>query len=129
MESNTHKKISARLCGEIVSIEEGAASTRFVADEEMRTDEQGLVHGGFIFGLADYAAMLAVNAPNVVLGSSEVRFVAPVRVGEEVVASATVRESKGKKRVLDVVAAIGETVVLRGTMTAFVLEEHVLANR
>ena len=62
------------------------------------------VCAGFVFGLADYAAMLAVNDPNVVLGSADMRFIAPVKVGDEVVATATVTESKGKKRVLEVSA-------------------------
>ena len=92
----------------------------------MGADERGLVHGGFVFGLADHAAMLAVNDPFVVLGSSEVRFVAPVRVGDEVVAHAELVETKGKKRVLSVSARVGEREVLAGTMTAFVLDRHVL---
>ena len=56
---NTHPKISTRLCGEIVSLSDGEATTRFVTTEEMGTDDRGLVHGGFVFGLADHAAMLA----------------------------------------------------------------------
>jgi predicted thioesterase len=67
-----------------------------------------------------------VNDPNVVLGSADVRFIAPVRVGDTVVATAVVQETKGKKRVLDVYAAVGERKVLTGTMTAFVLEKHIL---
>jgi acyl-coenzyme A thioesterase PaaI-like protein len=92
----------------------------------MAADDRGLVHGGFVFGLADHAAMLAVNDPFVVLGSAEVRFTAPVRVGEEVVATATRAEQKGKKHVLEVRAAVGERTVLEGKLTAFVLERHVL---
>jgi len=92
----------------------------------MAADDRGLVHGGFVFGLADHAAMLAVNDPYVVLGSSEVRFVAPVRVGDEVVAHAEITETKGKKRVLAVRAIVGDREVLVGTLTAFVLEQHVL---
>ena len=87
------------------------------------------LHGGFVFGLADYAAMLAVNDPNVVLGAAEVRFTAPVKVGDEVVAAAKVIEEKGKKRVIEVSAKVGEAEVLAGTLTAFVLPEHVLAGR
>jgi acyl-coenzyme A thioesterase PaaI-like protein len=125
-EPATHLKISHRLCGEPVALEEGRAVTRFVATEEMGADEHGLVHGGFVFGLADHAAMLAVNHPNVVLGSAEVRFTAPVKVGEEVEATATRTEAKGKKHVLEVSAKVGDREVLRGTLTAFVLEKHVL---
>lgn len=122
----THPKIDQRLCGEPVTLSEGAATTRLTTTEEMAADEHGLVHGGFVFGLVDYAAMLAVNHPNVVLGSAEVRFTAPVKVGDVVTATATRTEQKGEKHVLEVTAAVDGKTVLRGTMTAFVLEKHVL---
>lgn len=122
----THLAIDPRLCGEPVSLEDGRAVTRFVATPEMAADDRGLVHGSFVFGLADYAAMLAVNDPFVVLGSADVRFTAPVRVGEEVIATATRVEQKGKKHVLEVSASAGDRKVLEGKLTAFVLEKHVL---
>lgn len=126
MTPNTHDAIDARLCGEIVALAVGKATTRFTALPEMAADGRGLVHGGFVFGLADYAAMLAVNDPNVVLGSAETRFTAPVRVGDLVEATAEIREESGKKRVIDVVASVGGRPVLTGTLTAFVLDRHVL---
>jgi len=131
MSSNpeTHLKIDRGLCGEPVSLEAGKATARLATSDQMVVDEMGLVHGGFVFGLADYAAMLAVNDPNVVLGSAEVKFVSPVKVGEEVLATASIAEEKGKKRLLTVRAAVGDRTVLEGTMTAFVLEQHVLSNR
>ncbi|MDQ3037390.1 MAG: thioesterase family protein [Myxococcota bacterium] len=125
-EPRTHLGIDRRLSGELVSLGEGTATVRFVATGEMAVDERGLVHGGFVFGLADHAAMLAVNDPFVVLGSADTRFLAPVRVGEEVVASATRVEQKGKKHVLEVRARVGDRDVLTGTMTAFALDSHVL---
>ncbi len=125
-EAATHLAISARLVGEPVAIDDGTASARLVTSAEMAADDRGLVHGGFVFGLADYAAMLAVNHPHVVLGSAEVRFTAPVRVGEAVVAVARVSGEKGKKRTIDVSASVEDRVVLEGTLTAFVLEQHVL---
>ena len=124
----THLAISSRLVGEPILLDAGRASARLETIAEMAADERGLVHGGFVFGLADYAAMLAVNDPFVVLGSVEMRFVAPVRVGEVVVASAAVVETKGKKRRLEVTARVGERDVLAGTMTAFVLDDHVLGS-
>lgn len=92
----------------------------------MAADSAGLVHGGFVFGLADYAAMLAVNDPNVVLGAAETRFTAPVAVGEEVEAEASVQEARGRKRVVHVTCRVGEKVVLEGAFTTFVLDRHVL---
>ena len=126
MESKTHLAIDHGLCGEPVELAEGRATARFTATPQMRADAQGLVHGGFVFGLVDHAAMLAVNDPNVVLGSADVRFLAPVEVGDEVVAVAEVVEAKGKKRVIEARATVGEREVVRGTLTAFVLEAHVL---
>lgn len=126
MESNTHLNIDPSLCGEPVELEEGAARVRLEVTEEMAVDERGLIHGGFVFGLADYAAMLAVNDPNVVLGGAEVRFSSPVEVGDEVLAEAKVVESDGKKRVIEAKAVVEDWEVFAGTFTAFVLEEHVL---
>lgn len=125
-EPKTHLKINQHLCGEPVELGEGRARVAFEASAEMAVDERGLVHGGFVFGLADYAAMLAVNDPNVVLGSAEVRFTAPVSVGQRVEATAEVRETKGKKRVLEASAVAGNSKVFEATFTAFVLDEHVL---
>ena len=63
----------------------------------MAADGSGLAHGGFIFGLADYAAMIAVNHPNVVLGAAEVRFLKPVVSGETVVARGQDGFRRGQK--------------------------------
>jgi acyl-coenzyme A thioesterase PaaI-like protein len=123
---NTHLSIDARLCGEPVALSEGRAHARFIATPDMAADGRGLVHGGFVFGLADYAAMLAVNDPNVVLGAAEVQFLAPVEVGQTVDATAEVVEADGKKRRILATATVGEREVFRGTFTAFVLPHHVL---
>jgi acyl-coenzyme A thioesterase PaaI-like protein len=123
---NTHLGIDKELCGAPVELSAGRAVTRFTAVQRMSADDRGLVHGGFIFGLADYAAMLAVNDPNVVLGAADTRFLAPVRVGDVVVATAAVTAEKGKKRVVEASAAVGDKTVFTATFTTFVLEQHVL---
>ena len=99
---------------------------RLVASPQMAADDKGLVHGGFVFGLVDYAAMLAVNDPHVVLGSAELRLTAPVKVGDEIIAEAQRTEVKGRRHKLEVRARVGEREVMVGTMTAFVLDQHVL---
>ncbi len=123
---NTHLGIDVGLCGAPVALEPGLARARMKMRPDMAVDDRGLVHGGFLFGLVDHAAMLAVNDPHVVLGAAEVRFVAPVVVGDEVLAEARVVAEKGKKRTLEVSARVGDRDVLVGTLTAFVLEHHVL---
>lgn len=129
MQPNTHPQIRRDLCGEPVALSEGAATVRLVTTAQMGTDDRGLVHGGFVFGAVDYAAMLAVNDPNVVLGSAETRFLAPVKVGDEVIAVATRTSVAGRKHIVAVEAKVGETVVVSGTLTTFVLDRHVLDGR
>ncbi|MCB9741652.1 MAG: thioesterase family protein [Alphaproteobacteria bacterium] len=122
----THPRINPALCGQPSALAEGHAVVRLVTTEAMVADDRGLVHGGFVFGQADYAAMLAVNDPNVVLGAADCRFTAPVRVGEVVEATATRAEIKGRKHVVAVEAKVGDRVVFTGTFTTFVLDRHVL---
>lgn len=126
MTPNTHLGIDPDLCGEPIELDDGRAKVSFEATARMSVDDRGLVHGGFVFGLADYAAMLAVNDPNVVLGSADVRFNAPVEVGETVVAEASIESEDGKKRVVHATASVGERTVFEGTFTTFVLDQHVL---
>lgn len=128
MNVNTHKKISPKLVGEVISISTGKATARLKTSLEMASDEQSLVHGGFTFGLADYAAMLAVNDPYVVLGAADVKFLAPTRVGDSLLAKAQVLESQGKKRQVSCCVYTEETgeEVFSGSFTCFVLKKHVL---
>ena len=90
MEIKTHLSIDKQLCGQVVELGEGRAVVNLMLTPNMSADKRGLVHGGFIFGLADYAAMLAVNDPNVVLGAAETRFLKPCQVGETIEANAQV---------------------------------------
>ena len=123
----THRKIDRKLCGDPVAVENGSSRVRFTATADMVVDDFGLVHGGFVFGLADHAAMIAVNDPNVVLGGADVRFLKPVKTGERLVAVAEVKESAGKKRLVAVTVNRGGEAVFSGTFTCFVLEKHVLS--
>ena len=126
MDLRTHLGIDRSLCGEPVDVADGRAVVRLETLASMGADEHGLVHGGFVFGQADHAAMLAVNDPNVVLGAAETRFTAPVRVGEVVVATAICTAVKGRRHAVEVSCTVGDRVVMEGTFTAFVLDRHVL---
>ncbi len=126
MDVATHQRIDQRLCGAPLQVEEGFSRVALKTIEEMAADASGLVHGGFIFGLADYAAMIAVNHPNVVLGAADVAFLKPVAVGEMVTAEAEVGSPSGKKRPVKVTVFRGDTEVFKGTFTCFVLDRHVL---
>lgn len=127
MDIKTHKKINNKLCGTPIHIEEGLTKVKLTAIDEMTADESGLIHGGFMFGLADYAAMLAVNHPNVVLGSSHVIFLKPVVVGDIVVAEAKADKPEGKKQKVFVIIKREEEIVFEGEFTCFTPESHILS--
>ena len=122
----THRGIHPGLCGTVTHRDSGSATVVLVTTPEMGADAHGLVHGGFVFGAADYAAMVAVNDPNVVLGSADTRFTAPTRIGDSVVCTATVQGEKGRKRVVRVVCTVDGRTVMEGAFTTFVLDKHVL---
>lgn len=128
MKINTHTHIDGNLCGIPVEVSENFARVTMTATDQMVVDENGLVHGGFIFGLADHAAMIAVNHPNVVLGSADVRFVKPVRRQEKLTAIARVTEAGGKKKIVAVSVSRDHEEVFSGIFTCFVLEKHVLSD-
>lgn len=122
----THQSIDTELCGTPVKLEDGTSRIKYVTTPRMAADESGLVHGGFIFGLADYAAMLAVNHPNVVLGSADVKFTKPVKINEKVVAEAKVDSTDGKKYSVSVVVKKEDLAVFQGEFICFVLKKHIL---
>lgn len=124
--ARTHLAIHPQWVGQAEELQPGRATARLITRREMCADERGLVHGSFAFGLADYAAMLAVNDPNVVLGSADVRFLAPVTEGETLLARAQVDSESGRKRIVSCTVHAGEREVLKGTLTCFVLDRHVL---
>jgi acyl-coenzyme A thioesterase PaaI-like protein len=127
MNLTTHLALNQSLCGQLVSIEEDAAVVKLDTTPEMVADDHQLVHGGFIFGAADFAAMAAVNDPHVVLGSAEVRFLKPSKCGDAVILEARVTEVGGKRRRVDVEGADeAGAKVFSGVFTCFVLEKHVL---
>jgi uncharacterized protein (TIGR00369 family) len=122
----THDALDAELCGRPRELGDGFAVVDFVATPRMRADEHDLVHGGFVFGLADHAAMLAVNHPNVVLGSATVRFERPVVVGDRLTARADVRSAEGNKQQVEVEVDRDGAVVMRAQLTCFTPARHVL---
>ncbi|MBC2736487.1 MAG: PaaI family thioesterase [Desulfobacteraceae bacterium] len=126
MDIHTHHLIDQELCGQPVDLQPGYCRVTFTATDRMAADDKGLVHGGFIFGLADYAAMLAVNDPHVVLGAAALKFLKPVSVGDVLSAEARVSEVKGRKHVVAVQVYRNDETMLEGQLTCFVLDRHVL---
>ena len=126
MDIQTHKLIDMELCGKPVHLEEGLSRVEMNTTDKMRVDDSGLVHGGFVFGLADYAAMIAVNNPNVVLGGADVKFLKPIRVNESITAEAKVIQKQGREQNVQVSVIRGNEKVFEGEFICFVLDKYVI---
>lgn len=74
-------------------------------------------HGGLTFTLADSAFAFACNSYNrvTVAAAADIRFRAPTRLGDELVASAVERSREGRDGVYDVTVTAGDTVVAEFT--------------
>ena len=127
MDVRTHAAIDHALCGTPVSVEPGRAVVEFETTVRMAADAAGLVHGGFVFGLADHAAMLAVNEPNVVLVSADSRFLRPVRPGERLRAEATVTTATPPRYAVTCTVSRNGEPVFEGHFNCHVTRRHVLA--
>ena len=128
MKQNTHHKTSKKLIGEVLSMQEDKAIVQLKILEEMIVDESGLSHGGFTFGLADYAAMLAVNHPNVVLGKAEVKFIKPTVKGDILTADANIIDKIDSTKSIVSVTVLNQhqTMVFEGEFVCFSLDKHIL---
>jgi len=126
MQLRTHLKIDQELSGTPVEVGEGYAVVELKTKENMRADEKNLVHGGFIFSLADYCAMLTVNEPTVVLASAKVDFKKPVVVGDTLRAEGRLLRAEGKKRWVEVKVYRNQDLVFFGEFLCVVPDKHVL---
>jgi len=126
IELNTHKRINQQLCGKLIELKENYAKVKFEATEEMAVDELGLIHGGFTFGAADFCAMATINHPNVVLVSSNSKFLAPVKVGDVVIFESEIVFDDDKKQEVIVRGTIDDIKVFEGVFGTVVLKKHVL---
>jgi acyl-coenzyme A thioesterase PaaI-like protein len=126
---NSHQKIRKSLCGNIISLEQGYSKTTLQTTDEMSVDTLGLIHSGFIFGAAEYAAVTAINEKNLVIISSKTKFLAPAKNGDLVEFEAKAKFEDLRKREVKVIGEINEIKIFEGVFQAVVLENHILKTK
>ena len=96
----------------LVAVGPGRATLDMTVREDM-VNGHGIGHGGMTFSLADSAFAFACNSYNrsTVAAACEVRFLAPTRLGDVLLAEAVERSREGRDGVYDVVVRAGDTVV------------------
>jgi acyl-CoA thioesterase len=105
-------RASQALGMQIVEIGPGRAVLRMTVRDDM-VNGHAIGHGGLTFTLADSAFAFACNsyARRTVAAGAEIRFLAPTRLGDVLVATAVERSREGRTGVYDVEVTAGETLV------------------
>ena len=101
---------------ELVEVAPGRATLRMTVREDM-VNGHAIGHGGLTFTLADSAFAFACNSYNrsTVAAAAEIRFLAPTRLGDVLLASAVERSREGRDGVYDVTVRSGDHVVAEFT--------------
>ena len=96
----------------ITDIGPGTATVEMTVRDDM-VNGQAIGHGGLTFTLADSAFAFACNSYNrrAVAAAADIRFLAPTREGDRLVATAVERSREGRDGVYDVTVRCGDTVV------------------
>ena len=125
----THLKIKSTLVGNLVAMSKNSSKVVLQTTHDMSVDEFGLIHSGFLFGSAEYAAVAAVNEPNVVVIGCRSKFFAPAKVGDLITFEAKGRFEDARKREIKVIGMINEIKVFEGLFQAVLLEKHILQTK
>jgi acyl-CoA thioesterase len=97
---------------ELLSAGDGSAVVRLRVTAAM-INGHGIAHGGYVFMLADTAFACACNSRGdvTVAAGADISFIAPVRAGDLLVATAAERVSFGRSGIYDVTVRREEDVV------------------
>ncbi len=126
IELKTHLKLNPKFA-RLIEITEEGAKVLLETTPDMAVDEEGLVHGGFTFGAADFCAMATVNEPYVVLvKATNCEFMAPVKVGDKVEFTGEILMKEKRKVEVKVIGTLNEIKVFEGLFSCVVLDNHVL---
>ena len=68
----------SNMSGELLELYRNKAVVRFTPTERMIMDESKMIHAGFVFNSASFAAMAAINKKYSVLIAADVKFLAPI---------------------------------------------------
>ncbi|GAB6173646.1 transcription factor FapR [Paradesulfitobacterium aromaticivorans] len=95
------------------------ARSELIIDESMVLAKARVARGHHLFAQVNSLAIAVVDAEVAVTGSTRLKFVRPVRLGERVVAEGHVIKRKDNKYWVEVVAEVGEEQVLKGRLVVF----------
>ena len=103
---------SRRLGMRLLEVGDGTATVQMTIGPSM-LNGHAIAHGGYLFMLADTAFACACNSrgPVTVAVGADITFIAPVKEGDVLVATATERVRYGRSGIYDVTVRRGDEVV------------------
>lgn len=122
----THTKIDQNICGKLIDLDVGAATVLLETTHQMGVDQYNLVHSGFVFSAAAFAAVAAMNDPNCIVIGADVKFLAPIEVGNEIVFNSKMLQKESKKREVLVTGSVLEIKVFEGLFYLVTFDKHIL---
>ncbi|TLM98296.1 transcription factor FapR, partial [bacterium] len=112
------------LIGEPVDVELNKnALSVLVVTPEMVFQKNDIARGHFLFAQANSLAVAVVDAEVALTGSARVAFKRPVKLGEKIVAKATVQSIKGNRFNISVVSKVDQETVFEGDFSVFVISQ------
>ena len=98
---------------QIDQVAPGRATARMQVRDTM-INGHDICHGGYVFLLADTAFAFACNTygPVTIAAACDVAFLAPARLGDELIAEATERRRYGRNGIYDVTVHLPDTTVI-----------------
>lgn len=117
--SNTYTQIRAlhgeEVIGELVDLELGKQGTSvLVVGDQMVFERNHILRGHFLFAQGNSLAVALVNSEVALTKSAHVRFYQPVKLGDRVVAKATVTSVKENHYSIAVDSKVADEIVFRG---------------
>lgn len=104
------------LVGDLEHLELGKVARSVLATERsMGFARNTIIRGHYIFAQANSLAVAVVDAETALTASARIRYVRSVRVGERIVAEATVVSARGPKHLVRVVSRVRGETVFTGT--------------
>lgn len=118
------------LVGDLEHLELGKLARSVLSTEDsMGFIRSGIVRGHYIFAQANSLAVAVIDAETALTGSVRMRFVRSVRVGESIVAEATVLSQRNHKSLVRVVSRVRGETVFTGTFIIVARGDSDLAGR
>ena len=111
------------MVGEILDLELGKTGiSTLVVTPQMVFEKTHLARGHHIFAQANSLALAVMDAPAAVTGVANIKFKAPVREGERLVAKAEIVRTRGNKNFIWVKIRSGAQEVFRAKFIMVTLE-------